>query len=360
MNRVSRLIVVVSLLLAAESVATPAGAQRIQKSWDTAMESWSAQALAATTPKARVKAIASRPDAAAYARRMWDAIGPALDQDWTVEPAAWFLLTTRGLVTENPDGSVMPTFASEIEAVRKAIETNHLKSPNLTPMCLALASAGDPRALSILEKISSDHPDKKIQGVAALGASILLKNLGDNADLTRKRLTYLRKAIIQSSDVDLGGTTVAKLAEDELYLIRFLSKGRIAPDLVGSDSAGRPLKLSDFHGKVVLLLFWSSTIPEADRTIEITAEMVRKFQGKPIIILGINHDSLDKLRSTEADGTVSWRNFSDPQNKLAAEYRVGSWPMVYVLDGERKIHYVGTQGTFAELTAEALLSETKP
>jgi hypothetical protein len=33
---------------------------------------------------------------------------------------------------------------------------------------------------------------------------------------------------------------------------------------------------------------------------------------------------------------------------------------VFVLDGQRKIHYVGTQGTFAELTAEALFSEAKP
>ncbi len=62
----------------------------------------------------------------------------------------------------------------------------------------------------------------------------------------------------------------------------------------------------------------------------------------------------------EADGTVTWPNLSDPANKLAAEYRVGSWPLVYVLDGERKIHYSGAPGSFAELTAEALLSEVKP
>jgi hypothetical protein len=42
------------------------------------------------------------------------------------------------------------------------------------------------------------------------------------------------------------------------------------------------------------------------------------------------------------------------------EYRVGSWPLAYVLDGERKIHYAGAPGSFVELTAEALLAEAKP
>lgn len=360
MNRLSRLIAVVSLLLAADSIATPTDAQRIQKSWDVAMEKWSLEARAAATPEARAKAIASRPDASAFARRMWETIGSSLDEDWTLEPAAWFLHATRGLITESADGSTVPTFAAEIDAIRRSVETKHLRSPKLIPICTALATLGDPRSLSILEKIESAHPDRKTQGVAALGAAMILKALGEDPELMRKRLTYLRKAIIESSDVELGGSTVAKLAEDELYQIRFLAKGRIAPDLSGVDSAGRPLKLSDHKGRIVILLFWSSTIPEADRVVRITADMVKKFENRPLIILGVNHDPLEKLRAMEADGTVPWRNFSDPENQLATEYRVNSWPIVYVLDGERKIHYTGPQGSFAELTAEALLSELKP
>lgn len=360
MNRLSHLIATVFLLLVLKSAATPDAALRIQKNWDLAVETWTAEAKIATTPEARALVISKRPNATTFARKMWETISPSLKQDWTLEPAAWFLLAARGQFTEDAKGSKTPTFSAETEIIRKSIETDHLKSPKLIPMCMALAALGDPRSLSILEKIESEHPDKKIQGVAALGASIILKNLGDNADLTRKRLTYLRKAIIESSDVQLGTTTVAKLAEDELYVIRFLDKGRIAPDLSGVDSAGRPLKLSDHAGKVVMLLFWSSTIPESDRVVQITADMLKKFQGKAVVILGVNHDPLEKLRAMEAEETVAWRNFSDPENKLAAEFRVNTWPTVYVLDGQRKIHYVGTHGTFAELTAEALLSEAKP
>lgn len=360
MNHLSRLLAVMSVLLAAPAMAAPADAQRIEKKWQLTMDQWALETRVATTPEARTKVWNARPDPAPFARQMWEVIGPALDEEWALEPAAWFLRVAPGLLTTHPDGSTAPTFAKEIDAIRKAVETRHLKSPKLVPMCMALAATQDPRSLALLEKIQAGHPDPKIQGVAALAAAMILKTLGDDPELARKRLTDLRKAIIQSADVDLGGTTVAKLAQDELYIIRYLSKGRIAPDLVGTDSGGRPLKLSDHRGKVIVLLFWTSNMPEAARVVQITAATAKKFQGRPFVVIGVNPDPLEKLRALEADGTIPWSNFSDPSNKLSAEYRVGSWPLVYVLDGERKIHYAGAPGSFTELTAEALLSETQP
>ncbi|RPJ35475.1 MAG: TlpA family protein disulfide reductase [Verrucomicrobiaceae bacterium] len=358
MRNLSRLLAAALLLLAAESPASPAEAGRIQKSWQLAMENWSLETRAATTPEARAAAIAKRPDSLPYVRDMWAQIGPALDQAWVLEPAAWFLRVAPGLRTTQADGSSAPAFAVETDAVLKALETRHLKSPGMIPVCMALTGLRDPRALGLLEKIQASHPEVKTQGVAALATALVLKNLGDDPELMRKRLTCLRKAIIDSSDIDLGGVTVSKVAEDELYVIRYLTKGRVAPDLSGMDSASRPLKLSDFAGRVIVLLFWNSAMPEADRVIEITAEMERKFQGKPLTVVGVNHDPLEKLRSLEAEGIITWRNFSDPGNQLAREYRVAGWPLAYVLDGERKIHYAGAPGSFVELTAEALLPET--
>jgi peroxiredoxin len=360
MNRLNRWVAIMFPLFAAASQAAPADALRIEKSWQLNMENWSLETRAAATPDARAAAIAKRPDPAPFARDMWREIGPHLDQDWTLGPAAWFLRIAPGLRTTQPDGSSAPVFAAEIDAVLKVIETQHLKSPGLIPVCMALTNIRDPRALGILEKIQTGHPETKTQGVAAFASSLIFKSLGDNPELIRKRLTCLRKAIIDSSDVDLGGVTVAKLAEDELYIIRYLTKGRVAPDLSGTDAAGRPLKLSDFSGRIIVLLFWHSAMPEANRTIEIMAAMTRKYQDKPVTVVGVNHDSLQKLRSLEADGTVSWRNFSDDSRQLAREYRVPSWPLVYVLDGERKIQYAGTPGSFVELTADALLAEIKP
>ena len=360
MHLLSRLIILSFLLAIPHANAAPADARRIEKSYQLAMEKWALETRVAATPAEQAKAWSSRPDAVVFAKQMWASIGQSLDQEWTLEPAAWFLQITPGLFAANATGVPTAIFTKENEAIRKAVETRHLNSLKLIPVCAALAASPDTRSLAVLEKIQSGSPDSKTQGVAALAAAFQLKSLGDDGEIMRKRLTYLRKAIIQSSDVELGGITVAKRAEDELYIIRYLSKGRVAPDLVGVDSANRPLSLSANKGKVVILLFWNSNVADAKRVIEITAATELKFKGRPLIMIGVNNDPAAKLRSLQADNTVTWPNFSDPENKLAKEYRVGSWPLVYVLDGERKIHYVGAPGSFVELTAEALLAEVKP
>lgn len=352
----------IATLLAAASLsatASPAEAQRIRKTFDLRQQTWELELKAAATPEDKAKVLAARPDVTQAAREMWKVIGPSLDEDWTIEPAAWFLRAAPGLLVTNPDGSTSPAFAKEIEAVRKAVESSHLRSPKLTPMCMALVTNQDPRSLSILEKIIAENPDIKVQGVASLAAAMVLKSLGDDTEVMKKRLSNLRTAIIKSADVDLGGTTVADLAKEEIYIISHLTKGRTAPDLAGTDSGGRQMKLSDHQGKVVYLLFWSSNMLEAQRVVQITNETARKFEGRPLVILGVNQDSLETLRSLEADQTVSWKSFSDTTKQLSGEYRIATVPTVYILDGQRKIHYAGAPGTFAELTAEALLSEGK-
>lgn len=360
MNSLSRLVPLFFLLVFSNAQASPAEAQTIRKTYQLATEKWEQEMRIAANPDDRAKVWATRPDATTYARQMWDTIESSLDQDWTLEPSVWFLRTTAGLTITDAAGSTSPAFAKESDTIRKAVETYHMNSRKLIPMCFALSVTPNPRSLNLLEKLQASHPDPKTQGVAALGAAMQLKSLGDDGEIMRKRLTYLRKAIIQSSDVDLDGVTVAKLAEDQLHIIRFLTKGRTAPDLVGVDSANRPLSLEANKGKVIVLLFWNSEVQDAKRVIEITNNLVAKFKGRPLAVIGVNNDPEAKLRALQANDTVTWTNFSDPENKLAREYRIGLWPVVFVLDGERKIHYSGAPGSFAELTAEALLAEIKP
>ena len=50
--------------------------------------------------------------------------------------------------------------------------------------------------------------------------------------------------------------TLGKLAGRKLFEMRYLQPGKVAPDIVGEDIDGKPMKLSDFRGKVILLDFW--------------------------------------------------------------------------------------------------------
>ena len=51
--------------------------------------------------------------------------------------------------------------------------------------------------------------------------------------------------------------TVGRKARSELFDLRSLSVGKAAPEIQGTDQDGKPFKLSDYKGKVVLLDFWS-------------------------------------------------------------------------------------------------------
>ena len=243
------------------------------------MDKWALEMRIATTPEERAKVWAARPDAATFARQMWDAIGSSLDQEWTWNPPPGSCAPPPSLTTTDADRVHRARLRQGKRRHPQGGRDPSPEKPQAHPHVLRARRRPNPRSLNLLEKIQATHPDPKTQGVAALAAALQLKTLGDDGEIMRKRLTYLRKAIIQSSEVDLDGVTVAKLAEDELYIIRFLTKGRTAPDLVGVDSANRPLSLDANKGKVIVLLFWNSTMQEGNRVVEVTNKLVENSKA---------------------------------------------------------------------------------
>jgi hypothetical protein len=79
----------------------------------------------------------------------------------------------------------------------------------------------------------------------------------DRAKLEKRIEALFERAASEYSDVKFRGSTIGETAKSELYAIHNLGVGKMAPDIVGKDQDGTPLKLSDYRGKVVLLYFWS-------------------------------------------------------------------------------------------------------
>jgi len=352
------------------SAGTPQQAQAVRQAYESKLEAWKLRMQLAKTQAAREELAAEAPDPKKAARDMWSVIGGsmpgekdgggigALDKEWAIEPMAWFLQVARQLAQVGADGIARPLAAGEMTTVRRAVEAYHLKSAKLAPMCMALVACGDPDSQALLRKIEKTNPSKEVSGVAALGIAMTAKGIGDDAKVMRERLTMLRKAIVDAADVEINGTTVAELAEEELYIIMNLSKGVVAPDLVGVNSNGAPMKLSDFAGKVLILLFWNSGGDGPDAILEMVRAIREdeRFAGKAFEVVGVNSDPPQVLKKLQTEHRIDWPNFSDPQNRLGKEYRVGGWPLAYVLGPDRQIHYVGNMGTFVELTAYAVLT----
>lgn len=360
---------IVLLVLALAGLATagsPAEAEQVRGEYRAEMQAWMKRLEAAASVEQQRKVWQVRPAPAEYAKKMRRCIANQLDEAWTLKYAAWLLkmctaLKGSELAQAGPDVDGTVAGGNEwvpvISGIREAVEKHHLQSadPGLVEMCMALVDVPDPRSLAILEKIEQEHPSKKVQGVAALGVSMLLKTLGEEGEVMRRRLGMLRKAIIGSAEIEIGGQTVAKIAEDELYLINHLTKGRVAPEMSGQDVAGRAMKLSSYRGKVVVLLFWSTRTGDVERLLGMGDQLAKEHSGKPFAVLGVNPDPTATLRQLVREGVVSWPNFSDPDGKIGRDYRVAAWPLAIVLDKEGVIRYIGSPGSFVDLTVDAIL-----
>lgn len=336
------------LLLALHAHASPAEAERIKRGYELSAETWELKMKIAVEPEERRKLMEARPDPAAAAADLWRQIAPSLKEDWVIPYAAFFLNLTRG------------SMAAERQRLLEVFGEHHTAKPGIAAFCVALAESGDPKSLPLLEKILAENPEETTKGIAALGAALLLKGLGEAPEVMQRRLTYLRQAIIMAADQTIGGVSVGDIVGDELYVIRHLSKGRAAPDISGADVSGRVIRLSELRGKTVVLLFWDAKSPETDKFIGLTNQMAVKYADKPVSILGITPEAFDRIRELQADGSIKWNNIIDPTDKLAKEYRIAARPAAFVIGPDGKIEYIGLPGSFAELTVDALLAGDAP
>jgi hypothetical protein len=122
--------------------------------------------------------------------------------------------------------------------------------------CLSLAQFLNDR-LRMLQ-LADDRPELAECYEIVFGKSYLpeLQRLGQ-ANLAKRIETLFERAAEEYGDVKIRGGTVGARAKSELYEIRHLGVGKLAPDIEGKDQDGKQVKLSDYRGKVVLLYFWS-------------------------------------------------------------------------------------------------------
>jgi peroxiredoxin len=63
-----------------------------------------------------------------------------------------------------------------------------------------------------------------------------------------------------------------------------------APDFTLNDTQGRPVTLSGYKGKVVLLDFWATWCPACESEIPWYLEFAKKYQDKGLVVIGVSMD----------------------------------------------------------------------
>ena len=295
------------------------------------------------------------PDANAFGK----ALLTQLDGSWD---KPWFLDYAPLVLEKAPNYSIQPLAGSAnqtpLSVIRKASDKFHFASDGIGRVALALTIDTGPATRQFLEKVERTHPNKEVQGQAALALALLSRELGDGGgvvEFKKQRLNLVRKAIIQSAKVSYDGVTVGEIAQDLLLEFTTLEKGMTAPELLGRDISRNALRLSDYRGKPVILVFWHTRMEAAAGTLAFLKKNEERLGAKGVAVLGVSNEDPNLLREMVKNGVITWPNWVDDQSAFAKIYQVRKYPACWVLDKEGKVQYRGVPGPFAELTAEALL-----
>ena len=219
-------------------------------------------------------------------------------------------------------------------------------------------------AVDLLNAVVEKNPDRAVRGQALLGLAWKAKRESpwydseSNPDANRfaaiaaeKFETVIRDygdcTNLRTMGVRPPTRTLGEEAKPELYEIRHLRIGEVAPEIDGEDLDGTPLKLSNFRGKVVLLVFWASWCGPCMAAVPHEKALLEQFKGRPFVVVGVSGDGSKKDAVKAVNKSqIPWRTFWDgekgPGGPIAVGWNVRGWPTFYVLDhkGVIRLKYV--------------------
>ena len=334
--------------------------EALVKEYDNAYAAFVDAINKAGTDDDRERAAAQRPQEQNFAPRFF-----ALAEKHPDDPAAVDALTWI---------ASQCMFSPEGEKALQILTSKHSRSHQIAAYVAAANRYGEPFAPYevFLRVVLKNNPNPKIQASACITLAAYLKTvkersesnliraalLGERtmADVTRLNLNRLKergleniaaesaalfeRVVKQHADTKLENqlpSEAGAFAKEQLFELRNLCIGKKALEIEGKDISGKPLKLSDYRGKVVVLDFGSHRFCGVCRAMYPDLRtLVEQFDGKPFALIGINAgDDTNELKGLASNKEITWRVIWDgdeEEGPITSRWVVRSMPTFYVLD----------------------------
>jgi len=205
----------------------------------------------------------------------------------------------------------------------------------------------------LMQKFVAENPNSFFSIVA-------LKELAVHTNMDLKLLEPMYKGLTP----ELRNSPAAKEFAASMEKERNLAIGAAAPDFTQNDVNDKPVKLSDFRGKYVLLDFWASWCGPCRAENPVVVKAFNQYKDRNFTVLSVSLDQPGKkdlwLAAIKKDGLEGWTHVSDLKywsNAVAGLYGVRGVPTNFLIDPAGKIVGRNLRGELLEKKLAELLDK---
>ncbi len=173
----------------------------------------------------------------------------------------------------------------------------------------------------------------------------------------------LVKPMKKISTCFMGALFVFCVALSPSLLAKDIPLSGKAADFTLPSNQGKPLKLSDFRGDVVMLNFWASWCGPCRQEMPLLDDLQKRFKKIGFTVLGVNIDEdVADAKGLLKEISVTFPVVFDSKSKISEIYQLDSMPTTVMIDrkGNKRFLHRGYKPGFEvdyERQIRALLRE---
>jgi len=256
-----------------------------------------------------------------------------------------------------------PDARASLDAATKQLLEDHLEERTLVQLVAQLVQSPHEPYREFLRKLMDQSPLRDCRAVACFCLALNLNAMPTEGEGVQDHIVSLLERVVNEfGDVVVSNVELKKTADPLLFECKHLMVGKTAPDIVGKDINGTEFRLSDYHGKVVVLDFFADWCPYCSQMYPRERVLRSRLRGKPFVLLGVNSDTKEVFQHAIDQKKVTWRCWWDgPEGPIATRWNVQTIPTVYVLDTKGVIRYkfIGTPDNDLEKGVFGLMEELR-